>query len=430
MREIKEKWRSVERSKVRVRLYDTLVFARSQISKISKNKVRATWGYPTTVFMEEARFLYPYLAFLKARKDDFPIAYGVEMMNGGMAYVDRMYTNSRNVENSRAVLLDWNKFDKTIPAWLIRDAFSILAECFDFSKIQSHTGEIRDVDPLRTKKRWNRVVDYFINTPFRMPDGHRFEKHAGVPSGSAWTNIIDSIVNAIVTRYCMFHVTGSFPMYDIYMGDDSVCMVQGHFDMSDFKKIADETFKMDISFDKSYTTTDRSQLSFLGYFNHLGSPIRNVEFLWASFLFPEHVNDIEDPKNTAIRALGQMYSSMNVCAARYFSAVIDYVSDRYPLPKDWVQETLEEHPSRFKFLRMHGFEYGDIQLAPIRDGIHRLELWNSTPKRNPQRRTTSVQDVYYRFYDNPPPDFIECYNLDDVYTEMELHYLEDTVLDP
>jgi len=42
---------------------------------------------------------------------------------------------------------------------------------------------------------------YFINTSILMPDGRMFRKYLGVPSGSWFTQLIDSTVNHIVTLY-------------------------------------------------------------------------------------------------------------------------------------------------------------------------------------------------------------------------------------
>lgn len=334
-------------------LPDVQVFARSQISTKDKNKVRATWGYPTTVFLEEARFVYPYLDFLKSRVDDYPLGYGVEMINGGMGYIDAMY--SRCLGQKRACMLDWKRFDKRVPSWLIRDAFRILREAFSDHQVLDAEGNVWDVNPVLTQRRWARMVNYFINTPFMMPDGRRFRKNGGVPSGSGWTNIIDSIVNAIVTRYCFFHTTGQFPSYDIYLGDDSVCMIEGDLDIEAFSSVASDVFGFELNQTKAYTTIERTNIQFLGYYNDYGTPFRSHDFLIASFCFPEK-QDERTPTFTATRCLGQLWSTMNqASAARWFDMLKAIVNEN-ELRANWLEEYLERCPSRLKFLQLYGFK--------------------------------------------------------------------------
>ena len=173
-------------------LPDVCLFARAPITQTGKPKIRATWGYPFKAFIEEARFSYPYMDWL--RTADAPIAYNLEMSRGGMAAIDRVATST----GYKYIMLDWKRFDKHEPAWLLRDVFDILSEAFDFSHVQCSEKKIWKVRSNRSTNCWNFMVDYFINTPIRTSKRERWIKDHGVPPGSGFTNLIDTIVNAIM----------------------------------------------------------------------------------------------------------------------------------------------------------------------------------------------------------------------------------------
>jgi hypothetical protein len=116
------KWSRIGRGKAET-LPDVCLFFRAQIATLDKNKIRAVWGYPIDVLVEEGRFFYPYIEWMKQVKHNIPIAYQVEMATGGMQYIDQMVQRHKNC---RFIVGDWSKFDKTIPGWLLITAFNIL----------------------------------------------------------------------------------------------------------------------------------------------------------------------------------------------------------------------------------------------------------------------------------------------------------------
>lgn len=399
MREIRTEWILIGKGYRRV-LPDCLVYARAQICAKDKNKVRATWGYPTSVFLEEARFVYPYLNFLKNRRDDYPLAYGIEMGNGGMGYIDDMFT--RMGPRARAAMMDWSKFDKQVPAWLIRDAFSIMYESFRTDVVQDSDGLYWPVNPDITNNRWKKVIDYFINTPFRLPNGERYRKKSGVPSGSGFTNIIDSIINAIVTRYLIYQTTGNFPEYDMFMGDDSVVILNRPINLEAIAQVALNIFGFKLNLDKSYVTTRRTNIQFLGYYNDNGYPIRSQDFLIASFMLPEHVND-PDPFLTAARAVGQMWSTFNGAAAVRWYELLREIEEAYHFDPDWFAQYMKEFPNRLKFLRLHGLEPTTFPTPRRFTEFDAPMIPPPQPsRRRPVRRVTDIEDLYYQYLDCPP----------------------------
>lgn len=127
LKNIRQMWYAIERRED-VTLPDVACYARAQICDRENNKVRATWGYPLDVFLTEGQYFYPLLDIIKTKARP-KVAYGIEIGNGGMHYINDMlhYYNKANY-----FVGDWSKFDKTIPAWLIRDAFKMMARHIDF----------------------------------------------------------------------------------------------------------------------------------------------------------------------------------------------------------------------------------------------------------------------------------------------------------
>lgn len=369
---IRKKWYHIEAG-IPVQLADVACYGRSHIATRDKNKIRSTWGYPLEVYMAEAAYFYPILDVLKNHPHPI-IAYGTEIGNGGMTYVNAMV----NCFPTKPVLLgDWSRFDKTIPAWLIRDAFRILAEAIDWNHVQDSEGKIWNVRDYRSKRRWRAIVKYFIDTPIRMSNGERYVKHCGVPSGSCFTNIIDSIVNAIVMRYLCYEMTGYFPLADIYLGDDSVLVLPDKIDLTVLSEYAKEQFGMVFNADKSSQVMDRNLVHFLGYYNNNGIPYKPIDTIVASTIYPEHT--VNDKFQTITRLVGQAYSCFDPTDASNFIRSADVLTEEENLQPDEVTEYIRLHPERFKYLSTIGVDPKTISYPTLRYGV---DTWRTLPSIN------------------------------------------------
>nr|UCR92552.1 MAG: RNA-dependent RNA polymerase [Partitiviridae sp.] len=400
LREINRDWQNISRRKM-VHLPDVCLFARAQIAREGKEKIRATWGYPLSVYCEEGRFFYPFLDFIKSRDHTLPIAYGIEMAHGGMEYINTLL---QRYPNAKYVCTDWKSFDKTIPPWLIRDAFSIIAELFDFGHVLDVEGLIWDVDPILSMRRWKRMVDYFVQTPVRTCKGDRYLVTGGIPSGSCWTNIIDSIINIIVTRWIVYETTGCFPADEIYLGDDAVLIIaSGKVSLSDMADLAEVNFGMNLSVEKSYVTTNTNNVHFLGYFNLGGYPFKNQDFLIASFIHPEHTR--KTGVEACAAAVGQLWSGFDPLAAYCWYKVILYIADLDQVALSDVVAHIRLNSHRHKYLAHVGIDVKTITLPepvnckilevlpkpcrfvpPIRNWSYRL-MWSEI-----------LEDEFYSFH--------------------------------
>lgn len=291
-------------------LPDCAAFARSHIGAPGSNKVRPVWAYPVSAILAEAKFALPIISELTSQRIGHHTAYGMEMMRGGMAWInDQALKLNCKSPGVLYAMTDYTSFDTTVPAWLIRDCFQILKEKFDFSKELHSDGEVYDASPNENIRIYNKLVSYFINTPIRNPDGRRFRKDHGIPSGSMFTNIIGTMVNFIVTRLACKVAFDEVPIFDVYFGDDALIALPSltKYNLERYADVVDQIFGMKINKDKSYTTNLSTNIHFLGYYNYHGSPFKKDVELSASLLFPQHMKD--DWSYTVSRCLGVLLAS-------------------------------------------------------------------------------------------------------------------------
>lgn len=358
LNQIRKDWYSIERGHY-IELPDSCAYARAQLCPRGENKVRATWGVPLSVIMTEGQYAYPFLAHLKSLERPI-LAYGLEMNNGGMSYIN---TAIHNYPNRPIFMGDWKKFDKRVPAWLIRDAFKIIQRAFDFSQVMDVEGKLWPVKPTSSNKRWRAMIGYFIDTPIRLSNGDRFLKHGGVPSGSLWTNIIDSIVNAIVMRYITYEMLGVLPIMDVYLGDDSLLILPELIDIEQFAQLAEHYFGFVLNTNKSYQTHTPGNVFFLGYFNDNGHPDKPIDTIVASSIYPER--PCRNKIDTITRLVGQAYSTFEpIHSNRFFHAAMILAKEE-DLEREDLEEWIHTHPSNFKFLQTLGIEPKTITIPDL-----------------------------------------------------------------
>lgn len=363
---IKLYWRGVARGIPSLPLPDCAAFARSHISDPAKNKVRAVWAMPITAICQEARFSIPITNLLKQQKIFTETAYGMEMMKGGMAWLNQqMSIASLRNPGCKFASVDYSAFDSSIPAWMIRDSFSIIREKFDFSKMQVGDA-IVEVDVEEQENQFRKMVHYFINTPIRNSDGRRFQKDHGVPSGSMFTNIIDTMVNYLATQTLCELVFEQEPLITLVFGDDTFLTVRDTciLDLQAYAETAQNIFGLTVNVGKSVATRNPRNVHFLGYFNYGGTPIKNPVDLIASMLYPQHEKD--DWAYCISRALGCLLASAGTSTEVYLAARSVWM---YASRNENAYESLEKgimllqtNPRSRRFLDQMGC--GDLKLGP------------------------------------------------------------------
>lgn len=252
-------------------------YKRTQLAMLVQPKVRLVWGVPIEIIMLEGQFAQP---LIKAYSNfDGPMYCGRTMLKALPMFID--YVTGRG----RGLAIDWSGFDSSVSPGLIEIAFRVLLDNFELTEPQ-----LAEVDT---------IINYFLHCGVVMPDGHCYVKRGGVPSGSFFTQLVDSVVNYLVITYlqlCEFCTNEADEVIcDIdlpekrVLGDDSLSYIpQGKFvDLSKWAAIADEKFGMKLNVQKSVVADSPEKLEFLGHSARLGRISRDLVRLLLLALYPE-----------------------------------------------------------------------------------------------------------------------------------------------
>lgn len=226
-----------------------IAFKRTQFN----DKTRLVWGYPYSMTAIEGLIARPLIqSFLKANS---PMSFGISSLKLGTKLRVASYSNKW------AYATDFSSFDSSISEQLIRVAFSILKSWFDLDELVSvgkHEVSVRKIFKL--------TENYFINTQIVMPDGNLYKgKRHGVPSGSYFTQMVDSVVNAIVIGAVSskFKMHVSKDMFNV-LGDDVVFFSNADVDMNKMAHYVKSEFGLTINVAKSGKYASGEEIVYLG----------------------------------------------------------------------------------------------------------------------------------------------------------------------
>lgn len=284
----------------RLKLSPVIVSCRNHmIMNGCSEKIRAIYAYPTDAWMVEVML---YKDLIEKFKQYDNTIYGMKTIPilGGL--------NKLSSPNWK-IALDMKLMDKTAPPFVISTAFWIVEQLIDWTVYAD--GGIPDSASLL--KLHKTMEDYFINTPMQLPTGEIIIKKGGVPSGTHLTNLLDSIIMALISTYTMKILEIPYILEDSrYMGDDGRTVLARHFvpQQDILMKIADVMFKcfgMIVNANKSKLVPPWHE-DFLGY--ELRSPytlpFRDITPLLASFLIPEGRD--KTASDTLMRLIGLSYA--------------------------------------------------------------------------------------------------------------------------
>lgn len=209
-----------------------------------------------------------------------------------------------------SIQTDISNFDRDIPVWLLEQAFRVLEALLNFSVWEGV--KVAPAVEKRYRRWFEYVKEYFINTPVMLPDGSLRWMVGGVPSGSALTQLMDSIINYMIINFLA--VRTGHGVYDTrVLGDDGKLDIAGRPNLEHWAKLLFHWFGMTLSVKKTRIFGRRfGQKGFLGYdlrsgvltrpreefFRLLAHPEREVDSLTKSFtrltayMFLGGVNDL------------------------------------------------------------------------------------------------------------------------------------------
>lgn len=272
-----------------------LAYARTSLG----GRTRLVWGYPLEMTMMEARFARVLIDYFL--RNESPMAFGLS----GYAKGTKIECNIKG--HGTVYSLDFSKFDAHVPPKLINAAFDCLGTWFSPED--------------REQFGWNTIRHYFVSTPIVMPDENLYVgKRKGVPSGSFFTQLVDSYVNLVLIFYGALRQGLVIPGDRVLvLGDDSIFAVRGNLDLAVFAKdMAD--LGMVLHPEKCGVNT----LHFLGYTWYKGRATEPIVRTFTKLCCPEASRyrglkkRINDPKARADLNLQVLNSA---CANSYHFAL-------------------------------------------------------------------------------------------------------------
>lgn len=260
----------------------------------ANNKTRLVWGYPLEMTIMEARFARPLIERFKDSAT--PMAFGMSKCELG-AKLHRYFSDA----DGTTVCLDYSKYDTTLSAVMIKQAFRILATWFS--------------EEERTMLGWDTIVRYFISTPIVMPDGHLYTgKNHGVPSGSYFTQMIDSIVNVAIVYSLKFECKIKFDPRSLYvLGDDVILQVRTKVELEKWAKALSRRGLILHGDEKTVI----GQAHFLGAVWTKGKPDAPIGELVNKACFPEKFRDYQGEPDTGAVNVLRSYASSYLSAYRF-----------------------------------------------------------------------------------------------------------------
>lgn len=248
-----------------------LAFKRTQFNE----KTRLVWGYPYSMTVIEGLVAKPLIEVFKGGCT--PMAFA--MASGALGTKLRVAAYHKEWAYS----LDMSQFDATISAQLIHVAFKVLRTWFDGSEVEPVTG--CTVDQI-----FSLIERYFIYTPIVMPDGNvYYGKDHGVPSGSYFTQLVDSIVNVIIGGTLSAKFSLHVSKREIFvLGDDLLMWSNRKVDLDVLAKFANDYFGVRLhGSEKSRIYHFDEEIHYLGRNWDNGLPDLPEEDILKRMVYPE-----------------------------------------------------------------------------------------------------------------------------------------------
>lgn len=237
-----------------------VAFKRTQFD----DKTRLVWGYPYSMTAIEGLIARPLIDTFK--EGVTPMAFATRAVVLGSKLRVSSY------HNKFAYAIDVKSFDSSASSKLIHVAFNILRTWFNPSDVDPTTG-------CYVMKVFDLVEDYFIHTPIVMPDLNIYKgKKHGVPSGSYFTQIVDSIINTIYVGTIGHHFNMFVSREDInVLGDDVLFWSNTNVRPEAIASFATKTFGCFFNPKKTHKYLYNQSVQYLGRIWSNGQPDASQE---------------------------------------------------------------------------------------------------------------------------------------------------------
>jgi hypothetical protein len=238
---------------------------------------RLVWMYPYVMTLIEGCLARPLINhFLSAQSSTMAFGMRSSCMGAGM--------RAAASHNDYYVSMDASKFDTTISAGMIKSAFAALRTWFDPRDEVGFGHTVMECFDI--------IEDYFIHTPIVMPSTsgpllYSGKKH-GVPSGSYYTQLVDSFVNTAMVGALdrRFHL--GIRREEVWvLGDDMLFFIRKAPQIQSYANFLQTKFGMNMNAKKSKSGSVNEGIHFLGRTWYNGLPYREFEEVVQRSVAPE-----------------------------------------------------------------------------------------------------------------------------------------------
>lgn len=241
-----------------------------------KSKTRLVSMVDIKVIVSESRFARPLQVVLGQ----------VEWYAGGKddAAITAFMNDSR-VSNSHWLSIDYSGFDQSISQWLILEAFDIVKYMYRY-------------DENFDEVLFDAVVRSFCNKSFLDGKGELRFSNKGVPSGSMFTSIIDTLVNRLmILAYLISKGINPRSIRMCIMGDDNIIFSPDELDRDDLEGYLNANFGVTVNAAKSSSGLCKGEdPEFLSRNWSFGGAWRPWKHVVTKLLYPERFRRYGDGK--------------------------------------------------------------------------------------------------------------------------------------
>uniref|UniRef100_A0A2V0RAS0 RdRp n=1 Tax=viral metagenome TaxID=1070528 RepID=A0A2V0RAS0_9ZZZZ len=221
-----------------------VAFTRTQLAELPSTKVRNVFGECFHYVILEGLIAQPLIdAFMQL--DSFYYI-GEDPLIG----IPQLINNLSDDEKCSYVTLDWSTFDSSVQPYEIELAFDLIRSMITFPD-------------LETRLVFDYVRTLFLSRKILAPDGQLFLRYGGIPSGSYFTHMVDSIINWIRIKY-LFKRINVTPTFLKTHGDDSLIVIETMF--HSLQPLVEEANlnHWPLKPEKIALVRDKSEIEFLG----------------------------------------------------------------------------------------------------------------------------------------------------------------------
>lgn len=297
-----------------------LAGTRTQAGKLG----RLVWGYPLMMTIIEGCIARPLLNVFKG-SNLTPMAFGKTSVQMGLEMRKAV------AHNKYYVSMDASKFDTTVQAGVIKLGFNALKTWFNLDQEVGFGCTVKDIFDI--------VEDYFIHTPIVMPSEqgpklYRGKRH-GVPSGSYFTQIIDSIANVMMVGALDRHFKLKLNLSEVsVLGDDMLFFTNKVPCLEKYATLLRDLFHMNMNVKKSVCGLTSEPFHFLGREWCNGVPFRSFTEAVERAVSPERYRNYGEDKWRGASA---------VIASYGFTAMITGIPQRFDPYEGLVSLRLTEN---------------------------------------------------------------------------------------